>query len=73
MEDKEIHEGTVEFIICCRDEGTQSYMNHTWLDQEQLEKYNLKENERVQYTIDKDGNAEIIGKVHIKRTIETLS
>ena len=72
-EEQEIHEGIVEFIVCCRDEETPSYMNHTWLNQEQLEKYNLKENDRVQYKIDKDGFAVILGKVHIEKTIETLA
>ena len=72
-EHKEIHEGTVEFFVQCRDEDTSTYMNNTRLSQEQLEKYNIKEDDRVQYTVDKDNNAVIIGKVHIEKTIKTLS
>ena len=73
VEEEETYEGTVEFIVCCKDEGTSTYMDHTNLGQEQLEKFNLKEKDRVQYKIDKDGSAEIIGKVHIEKTIETLN
>ena len=74
-EDKEksVHEGTVEYIVCCRDENTGHYMDNTNLDQEQLEKFDLKEDDRVQYKISKDGNAEILGKIHIEKTIEKLS
>ena len=70
---EEIREGTVEFLVCCRDEDTMHYMSNTKLDQEQLDKFNLKEDDRVQYKIDKDGFAVILGKVHIEKTIETLS
>lgn len=72
-EDEEIREGIVEFFVQCRDENTSTYMNNTRLSQEELEKFNLKENDRVQYKIDKDGYVEILGKVHIEKTIETLS
>ena len=71
-EDKEIREGIVEFIVCCRDEDTANYMSNTKLDQEQVDKFNLKEDDRVQYTVDKDGYAVIIGKINIEKTIETL-
>ena len=70
-EDKTIREGTVEYIICCRDEETIRYMDNTNLDQEQLDKFKLREDDRVQYTIDENGYAEVIGKIHIKKTIET--
>lgn len=72
-EDKELHEGTVEFLVCCRDEDTVHYMDNTNLNQEQLDKYKLREDDRVQYTIDKDGCAVILGKVHIEKTIETIA
>ena len=72
-EEKKIYEGIVEFFVQCRDENTSTYMNNTRLSQEELEKFNLKENDRVQYKIDKDGYVEILGKVHIEKTIETLS
>jgi len=68
---EEIYEGTVEFIICCRDEDTGRYKDNTNLNQEQVDKFNLKEDDRVQYTIDKDGYAVVLGKIHIEKTIET--
>ena len=72
-EKKEICEGTVEHLVCCRDEDTGRYMDNTYLEQDQVDKYNLKEDDRVQYTIDKDRHAKIIGKIHIEKTIETLA
>ena len=71
--DKHIHEGEVEFIVCCKDEDSMDYMDNTWLDQEQIDKFKLRENDRVLYKIDKNGYAKVIGKVHIKKTIEKLA
>ena len=71
-EEQEIREGIVEFVVSCRDEETRNYMSNTWLDQEQLDKFNLKVNDRVQYKINKDGYAVILGKVHIEKTIEKI-
>lgn len=73
MVKKEIHEGTVEFMVYCEDPNDIEYRCNTRFDQKQFDKFNLKENDRVQYKIDKDGFAVILGKVHIEKTIETLS
>ena len=73
MVKKEIHEGTVEFCVCCRDPEDMEHMSNTRLDQEQLDKFNLKEDDRVQYEIGKDRNAVISWKIHIEKTIEKLA
>ena len=70
-DDKMIHEGTVEFLVCCRDEETTEYMSNHYLNQEQLDKFNLHEDDRVQYRIGKNGYAEIIGKLLITKTVDT--
>jgi len=70
---EEIHEGTIVLGIWCRNPNDSEYLCDTNLDQEQFEKFNLKVNDIVQYKIDKDGSAEILGKVHIEKTIETLA
>jgi len=72
MEQKDVHEGTITFIVCCQDDTDKEYMNNVYLDQEQVDKFNLKERDRVLYKLTKDGYAEIVGKVHIEKTIEEL-
>ena len=68
---EEMHEGIIEVIVCCHDEDSPHYHDNSYLDQEQIDRFNLKEGDRVQYTVDKDDNARILGKVHIGKIIET--
>ena len=71
MEQKELHEGIITINIECVDDtshnGTGDY-----LDPEFVEKLGLKPGDCVQYTIE-DDEINIIGKVHITRTIEKIN
>jgi len=69
--DEEPHEGIVEFVVCCTDPNDSIHRDNAQLNQKQIDKFDLKEKDMVQYKIDKDNNAEIIKKKKKQKDVIT--
>lgn len=69
MTENETHEGVIRHLIACYDPDDGEYISSAPIKEPDLKQYDLKEGNKIQYTIDKHGYAVIIGKIHIKKTI----
>ena len=69
MTDKETHEGIIEHIIACYNPDDNEYLASTPVKESDLKMHDLKEGDTIQYTINDQGYAVILGKIQIKKTI----
>lgn len=69
MTGKEIHEGIIEHMVACYDPDDSEYLASLPVEEPDLKQHNLKEGDKIRYTIDNQGYAVILGKIHIKKNI----
>jgi len=72
MTEKEIHEGEIEHNVACWDPNDREYLSSTPIKEPDLNKYNLKEGDKIQYSIDEQGYVVVIGKIEITKKIEPV-
>jgi len=71
-EEQEIHEGTIQIMVYCKDPNDSEYRCSTRVDEEQITRLNLHEGDIVKYkTIDQ--GAEIVGIVSIREAVKKIT
>ena len=67
----EIHEGSIQIMVYCGDPNDSEYRCNTQVDEEQITRLKLHEDDIVKYKITEQG-VEIIGIVSIKKNVEKI-
>ena len=67
MIEKEVYEGEIEHQVCCYEPRDKEFLSATQIKESDLKKYDLKEGDKIRYTIDKDDYvAVVVGKIEKK-------
>ncbi len=65
IHEKDIHEGEIQHLVQCYDEEDMfEHLSGKPIRESDLKKYNLKEGDKIRYTIDKDGYAVVVSKLN---------
>ena len=66
MTKNDICEGEIEHQVCCYEPRDKEFLSATQIKESDLKKYDLKEGDKIRYTIDKEDFAVVVGKIEKK-------